>query len=96
MSLLCQTSQIVPEASVEPVEEKADAVQAINTVFSQHEPTEEEKAYEGTDFTLPQLDPEDSASKLDEFALGPISEEMLSPMRDWLGWQVVRKLFRWI
>ena len=77
-----------PEASVEPVEEKADAVQAINTVFSQHEPTEEEKAYEGTDFTLPQLDPEDSASKLDEFALGPMSEEMLSPMRDWLGWQV--------
>ena len=69
-------------------EDKIDAIEAINTAFKEHEPTEEEKAYEGTDFTLPQLDPEDSASKLDEFALGPISEEMLSPMRDWLGWNV--------
>ena len=65
-----------------------DAVNAINTTFSEHETPDEVKAYEGTDFTLPQLDPEDSVSKLDEFALGPISEEMLSPMRDWLGWEV--------
>ena len=56
-----------------------DAVNAINTTFSEHETPDEVKAYEGTDFTLPQLDPEDSVSKLDEFALGPISEEMLSP-----------------
>lgn len=65
-----------------------DAVDAINTTFAEHETPDEAKAYEGTDFTLPQLDPEDSVSKLDEFALGPISEEMLSPMRDWLGWEV--------
>lgn len=69
------------------IEEKENTAEAINTAFKQYEPTEEEKALEAG-YTMPQLDPEDSVSKLDEFALGPISEEMLSPMRDWLGWQV--------
>ena len=83
-----KASAAVPDKKADKAEtEVGNTVEAINTTFTKYEPTEEEKALEAG-YTMPQLDPEDSVSKLDEFALGPISEEMLSPMRDWLGWNV--------
>lgn len=68
-------------------EESEAMVRALNQTFANHGISEEEKALSG-DMVLPQLDPLDSESSLSDYALGPMSEEMLEPMREWLGWTV--------
>ena len=89
-----QEAQEAQESEQEPEPEIVEAVmtdtnpaEIINLAFAKHGLSEEDKALEA-DMVLPQLDPADTESKLSDYALGPISEEMLSPMREWLGWEV--------
>lgn len=65
----------------------SNSVDALNAKFANHGTSAEEAAAE-EGIVLPQLDPADSESKLSDYALGPMSEDTLSPMREWLGWNV--------
>lgn len=75
--------EVIPAVANEEID-----VDAINASFKNVEIPEEDKALLENGFVLPQLDPADADSKLDEFALGPVSEELLRPVRDWLGWEI--------
>lgn len=74
-------------AEEEAKNETTDSVSALNAKFANHGTSAEEAAAE-EGIVLPQIDPSDSESKLSDYALGPMSEDTLSPMREWLGWNV--------
>lgn len=75
--------EVVPAVANEEID-----VDAINASFKDVKIPEEDKALLENGLVLPQLDPADAESKLDEFTLGPVSEELLRPVRDWLGWEI--------
>ena len=81
------TKALAKVAEEEAKNETTDSVGALNAKFANHGTSAEEAAAE-EGIVLPQLDPADSESKLSDYALGPMSEDILSPMREWLGWNV--------
>lgn len=81
------TTKASTKVAKEEVVKNENSVATLNAKFANHGTSAEEAAAE-EGIVLPQLDPADSESKLSDYALGPMSEDTLSPMREWLGWNV--------